>query len=146
MNRQLQEDIVEAMPQLIIRMVYKLGVHAAKGVWTHKPLEVAIAELYEEVDELRKAIAAGAPYEEIVDECADVGNMALIISHIYSQLPLRELAHSAARHPEEKQFDAQVVFGQCGYISQEARSICSLPHGHKDGHIFEPYGGTGTNV
>lgn len=86
MNRQLQDEILEALPQLTLRMTYKLGVHAAKGPWNRVTIEDAMMHLWEEVEELEVKIKGGATYEEVIDECADVANMALIISHNYRRM------------------------------------------------------------
>lgn len=83
MNRQLQDEILEALPQLTLRMVYKLGVHASKGPWDKVPIEDAMMHLWDEVEELEIKLRDGATYEEVIDECADIANMALIISHNY---------------------------------------------------------------
>jgi len=52
----------------------------AKGDWKNLPVAYLYRRLVEESEELRCAITAGEPMEAIIDECADVGNMAHFIA------------------------------------------------------------------
>lgn len=62
-------------------MIYKLRRNAHKGRWETLPLDKAMAELHDEVAELAPAIASGST-SEILMECADVANEALIVANI----------------------------------------------------------------
>jgi len=62
-------------------MVYKLGVHAAKGKWDGQTAESRMEKLKGEVAELEEALERGNMVE-ILLESADVANYALIISAI----------------------------------------------------------------
>src|SRR5512139_2125610 len=84
MLHKLRKDILEAIPPLVVSMIYKFSIHAAKGPWTNVPMHVALAHLDEEVGELKAAIWREASVEEILDEAADIANMAVIISHNYA--------------------------------------------------------------
>jgi len=75
-------------------MLHKLSVHAAKGPWDKVELADKIAKLEEEYRELRIAIDNGAPFHEIMDECADLANMCLIISDHYAMAPQKNLSSS----------------------------------------------------
>jgi len=120
MNRQLQDEILEALPQLVLRMVYKLGVHAAKGPWDKVLILDAMDHLREEIIELSDAIWRKAPYEDIIDECADIANMTLIISHNYRRFLV----------------DGPSNIAICKYRHSRELTECNLPTGHKDGHNF----------
>ena len=85
MNRQLEDDIIESMPHLTLRMTYKLGVHAKKGPWRGVNINDAIIHLRQEILELITIIKENGTYEEVADECADCANMILIIMNNYGR-------------------------------------------------------------
>lgn len=62
-------------------MVYKLGVHAAKGKWEKYNITETVGKLQGEVAELQEAVLRGNMVE-ILLESADVANYALIASAI----------------------------------------------------------------
>ena len=96
-------------------MAHKLHQNRHKGKWEDLSLGRAVALLEEEMKELKEAIARDSPVE-ILMECADVANFALIIASIR----LRELgaalapgrvAGSRADSPVDPEFDPVQAFG-----------------------------------
>ena len=162
---QLQKDLIDALPRLVIGMIYKFSIHASKGPWTGVGVVEAAKHLQLEVDELMEAIDRNAQYEDILDECADIANMALIILHNYQQTKSFKLTEHhrlicnnkyivpdqigrhlicwlSAEHegghayrPVDKG-DNPENWGGCGYVHSSGRSVCCLKIGHPDSHIF----------
>lgn len=72
-------------------MKAKLAANMHKGRnWESLDLEAILARLKDEVEELRQAIAGGNTVE-IVLEAADIGNFAMIASHIAARRALGDL-------------------------------------------------------
>lgn len=61
--------------------IYKLRRNANKGKWEDVPLDQAVRLFENEVQEMHAAIFHGST-SEILMECADVANMALIVANI----------------------------------------------------------------
>jgi NTP pyrophosphatase (non-canonical NTP hydrolase) len=58
----------------------KLRVNCHKKHWSELSFESLFQRLKEELAELEQAFMSGAAWHEVVDECADVGNLAMMIA------------------------------------------------------------------
>lgn len=83
----LPVDVETALSRMVEAMRYKLHANRKKGVWENITIEQALQFLRDEVDELEEALTTSNRYE-IIMECADVANFALILSDVL----LRELS------------------------------------------------------
>jgi len=70
-------------------MRYKLHVNRHKGKWIDKPLVPAVEALHKEVQELHDALGRDNVFE-ILQEAADVANMAMIVFNIRMYLAAKE--------------------------------------------------------
>ncbi len=64
-------------------MESKLRKNDYKGGWSECDGITLLAQLGEEFDELESAIMSNKPRHEIVEECADIANFAMMISENY---------------------------------------------------------------
>jgi biopolymer transport protein ExbB/TolQ len=67
----------------------KLRKNSHKKSWQDPEVSVwyLFDRLEEEVEELHKALGKGLPATETIDECADVGNMAMMIADKVRNVP-----------------------------------------------------------
>ena len=73
----------DPMGRLWCAQVHKAALRAYKGDWNDKmSLLEAIDRLEEELEELKKAIAHGLPYEEVLYECADIANFCVVVEDL----------------------------------------------------------------
>lgn len=80
-------------------MKAKLAANMHKGRdWEKLDLDVILSRLKDEVEELRQAIAGGNTVE-IVLEAADIGNFAMIASHIAARRALGDIPVPPAPAP-----------------------------------------------
>jgi hypothetical protein len=132
----LQNSIIRAMPRLILGMLHKLSIHANKGPWDRVPFKDIVAKLDEEYGELKAALEAGASYPVILNECADLANMCLIVADHVATVgdelnPPPKIEQVMYTTSEGK------TLQRCAYIS-DAGKLCVLLLNHKDGHQFDP--------
>jgi hypothetical protein len=129
----LQESVLRAGPRLILGMLYKLSVHAAKGPWDQKSIEDLMIGLDEEVSELKVAIREKQDYSAILDECADVANYCLMIADHAAR------GRKLGPGPMEQMLRENQPIGpherRCHYISR-AGTQCIREMCHGDGHAF----------
>ena len=64
-------------------MVAKLDANDHKGHWENSSLQYLCTRLAQEKKELSSAIAQDLTPEEIIAECADVANFAMMIAEVY---------------------------------------------------------------
>lgn len=77
-------DTWETVQAFAREMEEKLSQNRHKGGWlTDDPLAL-LHRVMEEVVELQHAIDQGAPSGEIIEEAADVANMAMMVADAYS--------------------------------------------------------------
>lgn len=72
-------DAREAVKKFIVHMEDKLRKNDHKGGWNGWSCENLFDLLLEEKNELKEALALGNPFD-IIDECADVANFAMMIA------------------------------------------------------------------
>lgn len=65
------------------------GNNCKTGWWLLTPKE-CLKRLKQEVREVAKAIEQNKSEDEVLSECADVGNFAMFLSHNYKQAPKGE--------------------------------------------------------
>lgn len=78
------EPYAEDIRRFVHAMVYKLKLNAHKGRWEGKTMAEYCPLLEGEMRELNEAIAGGNLIE-ILNESADVANMAMIIASIATE-------------------------------------------------------------
>ena len=71
----LENEILE---DAMVAAKFKFMIHRRKGGWTHKSMDVLIAELEREIVELKEAVKVGKK-EPISSEGADIINYAAMI-------------------------------------------------------------------
>jgi NTP pyrophosphatase (non-canonical NTP hydrolase) len=90
-KRRTSEEEQIAVELFASDMRRKLRKNSHKKSW--KDPEVSVWYLFdrleEEVLELKEALRKGLPTTEIIDECADVGNMAMMIADKVRNVPDR---------------------------------------------------------
>lgn len=90
-KRRTSEEEQIAVELFASDMRRKLRKNSHKKSW--KDPDVSVLYLFnrlgEEVLELKEAISNGLPATEIIDECADVGNMAMMIADKVRNVPDR---------------------------------------------------------
>lgn len=72
-----------AVLRLASEMARKLEANAHKGGWASCPLPYLTKRLSQEVAELKRAIRANKSREDVLAECADVANFAMMIADVY---------------------------------------------------------------
>ena len=77
--REYDEATQQALQNLVTAGAFKFMIHSRKGDWKHKTVEVLLAELKREVEELEEAIITGLPREHIISELGDIANYAAMI-------------------------------------------------------------------
>jgi NTP pyrophosphatase (non-canonical NTP hydrolase) len=78
-------------------MYKKLVANQEKKHWRTCSFDWLVQRLYEEMRELEEAMDKGAPYQEVMDECADVANFAMMI-HDKANLKLKEKSKPMRRN------------------------------------------------
>lgn len=75
---------VACVRQFATRMKKKLRENRFKGGWRDESLAFLLDKLNEEVQELADALSSYSPadMEDVFDEAADVGNMAMMIADV----------------------------------------------------------------
>jgi NTP pyrophosphatase (non-canonical NTP hydrolase) len=58
----------------------KMRANSHKPHWSQVSFDHLFSRLREEMSELEQAFMSGAVWNEVVDECADVGNIAMMIA------------------------------------------------------------------
>lgn len=120
-EHRLQEAILRAGPRLALGMMHKLSVHISKGPWEHKSIGDLVEHLDSEVAELKEALRDRQPYPRILDECADIANMAMIIAdHVH------QIGEALPLDKADK---------RCDYRDWTNRR-CTRAFNHGDGHAF----------
>lgn len=72
----------EASKWFAEQMAVKLRENEHKGGWDRCNPYWLIDRLKEEVAELEQAMDDGLPSEEIIRECADIGNFAMMVADV----------------------------------------------------------------
>ena len=90
-KRRTSEEEQIAVELFAADMRRKLRKNSHKKSWKDPDVSVwyLFDRLEEEVKELKEALRKGLPETEIIDECADVGNMAMMIADKVRNVPDR---------------------------------------------------------
>ena len=74
--------------EFALKMQKELDNNKHKGKFSWRKdcsLDYLIKRLYEEADEVVNCIGTGSSLQEVISECADVANFAMMIADIYKQ-------------------------------------------------------------
>lgn len=71
-------------------MKRELDANADKGGWQNTGQWELLDHLEEEVRELRQVMASGKGWEAVLEEAADVANMAMMVADVYCELQTYE--------------------------------------------------------
>lgn len=95
------------------RMEKKLAANDHKGGWRGKDITSLFYSLTTEVNELFDAIRNNKPSNEIVDECADVANFAMMIADEVREQSRTPLVRAVDRFLESHDNDAHCsIYGE----------------------------------
>jgi len=84
------EQYAQDVKRFVDAMMYKLRVNSHKGRWELVDVNIALTGLKKEVNELQEAATMGNMVEVLL-ECADVANYAMILASIMIEREVRDV-------------------------------------------------------
>ncbi len=76
---------IKPIDSFVETMLAKLALNSEKKPWSERTIEWLLIRLEDELEELKDAINEETSPEFIMNECADVGNFAMMIHDIVSK-------------------------------------------------------------